>query len=864
MGFYTEIDNNKKLKIGIKTLVFFFSFFLGIFFISANAFAGVEIPPEISFNELACEEARGKAVWRYKIEVQGARNIREGEQPEAHCQHCSQLNGTFTLVYAGQGIDNQGKKYDYWESEESLVLDCFPLRRSLWTEPPDYSVLAKYILYLPEDCNAQIKLMASGVEPYKDAFSAPKMPYAAWLIVADRSQCANYTWDYHSKAYALGPHGYYEYSCRYPDGTEYGAQEGDVFTIEANPICGNGIIEEGEECDDGLLNSDTQPDACRTNCRKAHCGDKVIDSGEDFDLGKFCKYSYDRVACESAKDCRNLPGIPKGCDECTLVNRDFVSASCKCQGFYKYKPETQGPKCYTTSSGETYAHNKFIPWWYKWDYGNKSCGLEPRYDWRIREKKVLCNQCEKCEILPGHCPSSRISFIQINDNTSAQFSIEINNPYNETLIAEPYYSPTIGDFHRFSSLYFVYPFLLDILRDNISSLLSEKVFDSGLGLLGEKYIITTNGNVEIPAGKRGYVSFSITNFDAPLAMFKIGVRLRGKNHYKEKIVVLYKNRCWRSLLERELNNIFEKGYALCSIDTQKKECDRAKRFSDLVKQKCGIKSQNGICSFGKCLHPKCINVVDEKSFKKALGFSEPTVIKFNNSEFQNTEFLKKACDMLIDIIKKGPLGYITIDFKEMYSPKGSDGLRSQGYYSSSEQDIFVGAPSSFMEDDNYSNMDLLDILVHEWLHYHHFEDLTREDHYKFSKDWKSSVEQALKNASLPLNSRLLIEIKIKYTKIKGRRGFFVWKDRKIHENSAYGFVEPYGAVYFLEDIATFATAARLYPERIARMINPGNDSHWTLLKFKDLARKKLDLLYQYGFITCLEYYDILEKAGLQF
>ncbi len=30
--------------------------------------------------------------------------------------------------------------------------------------------------------------------------------------------------------------------------------------------CGNGILQAGEDCDDGAANSDTAPNACRTNC----------------------------------------------------------------------------------------------------------------------------------------------------------------------------------------------------------------------------------------------------------------------------------------------------------------------------------------------------------------------------------------------------------------------------------------------------------------------------------------------------------------------------------------------------------------------------------------------------------------------
>ena len=55
--------------------------------------------------------------------------------------------------------------------------------------------------------------------------------------------------------------------------------------IEPPIVCGNGVVEEGEECDDGLLNSDTAPDVCRSDCTEPTCGDGVEDSGEECDAG---------------------------------------------------------------------------------------------------------------------------------------------------------------------------------------------------------------------------------------------------------------------------------------------------------------------------------------------------------------------------------------------------------------------------------------------------------------------------------------------------------------------------------------------------------------------------------------------------
>lgn len=49
------------------------------------------------------------------------------------------------------------------------------------------------------------------------------------------------------------------------------------------PGCGNGVLEDGETCDDGVANSDSAPDACRTDCLPAACGDGVVDAAEACD-----------------------------------------------------------------------------------------------------------------------------------------------------------------------------------------------------------------------------------------------------------------------------------------------------------------------------------------------------------------------------------------------------------------------------------------------------------------------------------------------------------------------------------------------------------------------------------------------------
>ncbi|MBL92632.1 MAG: hypothetical protein CMH56_12575 [Myxococcales bacterium] len=69
-------------------------------------------------------------------------------------------------------------------------------------------------------------------------------------------------------------------------------------------FCGdNAIQEDEEECDNGTdNNSDTLPDACRSNCFLPHCGDSVIDTDETCDDGN----AFDGDGCDS--DCLQEDG----------------------------------------------------------------------------------------------------------------------------------------------------------------------------------------------------------------------------------------------------------------------------------------------------------------------------------------------------------------------------------------------------------------------------------------------------------------------------------------------------------------------------------------------------------------------------
>jgi len=84
-------------------------------------------------------------------------------------------------------------------------------------------------------------------------------------------------------------------------------------TIEPKPdadspvVCGDGVVQFGEECDDGEGNSDEAANACRTTCEFAFCGDGVVDDAEVCDDGN----AIDTDECGTT--CRPASGV---CAEC--------------------------------------------------------------------------------------------------------------------------------------------------------------------------------------------------------------------------------------------------------------------------------------------------------------------------------------------------------------------------------------------------------------------------------------------------------------------------------------------------------------------------------------------------------------------
>ncbi len=91
--------------------------------------------------------------------------------------------------------------------------------------------------------------------------------------------------------------------------------------------CGDGIIQSSEECDDGAANSDTAPNACRTDCTRASCGDDVTDPGINFDA-EYCDGASGGSNCSAAGS-----GLADAC-----------RADCTCCGDFAQQPG-HGEEC---------------------------------------------------------------------------------------------------------------------------------------------------------------------------------------------------------------------------------------------------------------------------------------------------------------------------------------------------------------------------------------------------------------------------------------------------------------------------------------------------------------------------------------
>lgn len=109
------------------------------------------------------------------------------------------------------------------------------------------------------------------------------------------------------------------------------------------PMCGDGIVTEPEECDDGELNADTA--ACTLACKHAVCGDGLVwaAGGEECDFAQGNNEAYggcDPVSCHRGPHCGDGQLDPKHevCDKGPLngsgvSDDEFAPCDSKCDFF---------------------------------------------------------------------------------------------------------------------------------------------------------------------------------------------------------------------------------------------------------------------------------------------------------------------------------------------------------------------------------------------------------------------------------------------------------------------------------------------------------------------------------------------------
>ncbi|EDM77649.1 hypothetical protein PPSIR1_13890 [Plesiocystis pacifica SIR-1] len=93
--------------------------------------------------------------------------------------------------------------------------------------------------------------------------------------------------------------------------------EGSVCVVEDEPVCGNGEVEEGEECDDA---NDDDTDECTSLCAPPSCSDGIASGDEtDVDCGGSCEQGCAvEGACVEDDDCAFPNCNPAGMCEAPL------------------------------------------------------------------------------------------------------------------------------------------------------------------------------------------------------------------------------------------------------------------------------------------------------------------------------------------------------------------------------------------------------------------------------------------------------------------------------------------------------------------------------------------------------------------
>ena len=104
------------------------------------------------------------------------------------------------------------------------------------------------------------------------------------------------------------------------------AGDGCSAICQPESICGNGVLNPGEQCDDNNL---TPGDGCDGQCRREFCGDGIVQVG----LGEECDDGNNRNGDACVVGCRNARCgdgfVQRGVEECEPPNTTVCDATCQ-------------------------------------------------------------------------------------------------------------------------------------------------------------------------------------------------------------------------------------------------------------------------------------------------------------------------------------------------------------------------------------------------------------------------------------------------------------------------------------------------------------------------------------------------------
>ncbi len=128
------------------------------------------------------------------------------------------------------------------------------------------------------------------------------------------------------------------------------------------PWCGDGVVDTNEACDDGVANSNVTPDACRTTCVLPGCGDSIEDSGEQCDDGNTVNSDACRNTCQNATCGDSVVWIgQEQCDDGNTTSGDGCSSTCSEENLPELRWLTTTAAGWSTPWVITYAGEPYAP-----------------------------------------------------------------------------------------------------------------------------------------------------------------------------------------------------------------------------------------------------------------------------------------------------------------------------------------------------------------------------------------------------------------------------------------------------------------------------------------------------------------------